>query len=277
MNCSEIKPNLEAYALGALDPYHATRVEKHLKTCAACRHTLASFREAVGELPHALTHAAPLKPPAHLKARVMQAVAEENQAREHVRAMQETFASRAVAPLPRGRRGAWLTSPRSMLLALSTAGLVIAALMFWVVSTNSKLQQALDNELGAREQLAAQSHQVLNTLEDPRTVYLFAADASSNAYGKLLFDPNKRDVVFLAYNLPQPGLSRRYILWTRNKGYMQRVAQFMPDPKGNALANFKVDYDLVLKEVYVTEQLPSYPLPVEPKILRWVSDKSEDY
>lgn len=277
MNCSEIKPNLEAYALGALDPYHATRVEKHIKSCAACRHTLASFREAVGELPHALTHAAPLQPPSQLKDRVMHAVAADERARVQVRAMQETFASRAIAPVPRARRGAWFVSPRALLFALTTAGVVIAVLMFWVVSTNSRLQQALDKELGVREQLVAQSHQVLNTLQDPRTVYLFATDPTSGAYGKLLFDANKLDVVFIAYNLPQPELSRRYILWTRNKGYMQRVAQFTPDPNGMALANFKLDHELVLKEVYVTEQLPSYPLPVEPKILHWVSDKTDDY
>lgn len=277
MNCSDIQPNLEAYALGALDPYHATRVEKHLKTCAACRHNLAGFREVVGELPHALTLAAPLKPPSHLKERVMRAAADDERAHNQVRAMQETFASRVVAPAPRGRRGAWLSGPRTMLLALGTAGLVIAAFMFWVVSTNPQLQQALDNELGVRDQPVGPNDQALNTFEDPRTVYLLATDPLSKAHGKLLFDGNKRDVVFIAYNLPPPGLSQQYILWTRNKGFMQRVAQFTPDPDGTALANFSVDRELVLKEVYVTEQLPSYPLPVEPKILRWVSDKIDDY
>lgn len=164
-----------------------------------------------------------------------------------------------------------------MLLALGTAGLIIAAFMFWVVSTNPQLQQALDNELGVRDQPVGPNDQTLNTLEDPRTVYLLATDPLSKAHGKLLFDGNKRDVVFIAYNLPPPGLSQQYILWTRNKGFMQRVAQFTPDPNGTALANFSVDRELVLKEVYVTEQLPSYPLPVEPKILRWVSDKIDDY
>lgn len=277
MNCSEIKPNLEAYALGALESFHATRVEKHLKTCAACRHDLAGFREVVGELPHALTRAAPLEPPSHLKARVMSAVAQEEHAHDRVRAMQETFASRALAPAPRGRHGAWLLRTRAMLVGLGTVGLVIVAFMFWVALTNSQLQQALDNELGVREQSVAPGNQALNTLEEPRTVYLLATDPLSTAHGKLLFDANKRDVVFIAYNLPPPDLSQRYILWTRNKGFMQRVAQFTPAPDGTALANFKLEQELVLKEVYVTEQLPSYPLPVEPKILRWVSDKTDDY
>lgn len=276
MNCSEIRPNLEAYALGALDPYHATRVEKHLKNCAACRHTLASFREVVGELPHTLTHAAPLKPPGQLKDRLMSAVAADARARDHVRAMQEPFASRAAAPAAPARRGAWLSGPRALLLALSTAGLVIAALVLWVASTRVELQQALDNESGAREQ-AVSSRQVLSSADNPRTIYLISTDATSTAYGKLLFDDNKLDVVFIGYGLPQPGLSQKYILWTRNKGYMQPVAQFSPDENGMAIAKFTLDKELVLKEVYVTKQLPTYPLPVEPKILHWVSDKTNDY
>jgi hypothetical protein len=277
MNCIEISPNLEAFALGTLDRYHAARVEKHLQSCAACRHTLASFREAVGELPHALSKASPLRPPSSLKEKVMRAAEADLRAREQVRTMQETFTVSPGQFLVRRKRSAWVMHPWLSFIALGVSTFIIAALVLWAVSANARLQQALDSELGVREQLVEQGHQVLNTLEDPDAVYLLATDPDSKAYGKLLFDTNKRDVVFLAYNLPQPQLSRRYILWTRNKGYMQRVAQFTPDVEGMAMASFKVDSNLVLKEVYVTEQLPTYPLPSEPKILRWISDKTSDY
>ncbi len=276
MNCAEIKPDLEAFALGTLDRYHAARVEKHLQTCAACRHDLASFREVVGELPHTLNLASPLRPPASLKERVMRAAESDLRAREQVRTMQQTFNS-PKTPSPQRKNRAWLAGSRLTLLALGLSTLVIIALVVYAFRSNARLERALDSELGAREQLVEQGHQVLNTLQDPHAVYLLATADDSKAYGKLLFDPNRRDVVFFAYNLPQPGLSRRYILWTRNKGYMQRVAQFTPDADGKAMASFKVDSSLVLKEVYVTEQLPSYPLPVDPKILHWISDKTEDY
>jgi hypothetical protein len=276
MNCSEIKPDLEAFALGTLDRYNAARVEKHLQSCAACRHDLASFREVVGEIPHTLSIVSPLRPPASLKERVMRAAESDLRAREQVRTMQDTFTPHAAQPAARTRRK-WYLNPGLSFIALAISVFVIAGLVYWAVNANARLQQALDSELGVREQFVEQGHQILNTLEDPHSVYLYPTDPDSKAYGKLLFDANTRDVVFLAYNMPQPALSRRYILWTRNKGYMQRVAQFTPDVKGMAMANFKVDSNLVLKEVYVTEQLPTYPLPSEPKILRWISDKTEDY
>lgn len=277
MNCSEIKPHLEAFALGALDPYHRTQVELHLQTCAACRHTLASFREVVGELPHALSRVSSLRTPSHLKNKIMQAA----QADVQARVIQETFAPHAAPPAPFARRGSWLLNPRVWVFSLVTSTLLIVLLLGISYVSNLQTRQALSREQAALDQLVnLQANQqqafLLASSQARHEIVLGAPDNASPAYGKVTLEMNKPTVLFTAYNLPPPGLNQRYFLWTVNKGAFQLAGQFTPNEDGFAMVVFMADReDPVLKQVFVTRQPISKLLPSSDRVLVWKADPND--
>ncbi len=286
MNCSECKPHLEAYALGALDPYHRVRVEAHLQSCAECRHTLASFRKVVGELPHVLGNASPLRPPPSLKHQIMQAAQADLKAREQARAIQETFAPRAERVAPIARRGPWLLNPRLWMVSLASSIILIFVLLGTSYLSNLELQRARSSELAAQAQLnnLQQSQRELVALASSESKYelvLRAADGNSNAYGKVTLEANKPTVLFTAYHLPQLGLNEHYFLWTVNRGAIHLVGQFTPNQDGFAVVVFMADReDPVLKQVFVTRQLSSKLLPSNEHVLEWKAspnDSAEDF
>lgn len=286
MNCSEIIPNLEAYALGALDPYTCARVETHLRTCASCRHALASFREIVGELPQVLGSVSPLTPPLSLKKQIMQAAMTDAQTREQARAIQETFSPRAQSAAPVARRGHWLLNPRVWMITLASSLLVIILLLGLSFMSNFQMQQALSREQLALQQLGSlqasqQQAFALTASTTKQEIALTATDATSHASGKVTLEPNNPTVLFTASNLPQTGLDERYFLWTVNKGTIQLVGQFTPNQDGFAMLVFMADReDPVLKEIFVTRQVTSRLLPSTERVLSWKArpnDLSEQY
>jgi len=286
MNCSEINPNLEAYALGALDPYTRARVETHLQTCAACRHTLASFREVVGELPLVLSNISPLSPPPSLKQQIMQAAQLDMQAQEQAHAIQQTFAPRAERAAPVTRRVGWLLNPRVWMFALASSMVLIVLLLGLSLMSNVQMQQALSREQLALQQLGSlQANQqqafALTASTTKQEIVLNATDAEPRAYGKVTLEPNKPTVLFTASNLSPPALDQRYFLWTVNKGTIQLVSQFAPNQDGFAMIVFMADRDdPVLKEVFVTRQSITKLLPSNERILSWKArpnDLSEEY
>src|SRR3990167_6984156 len=104
MNCSEIRPQLEAYALDALDSFTRAHVEKHMALCEECRATVASLRSVAGELPFALANVSPLRPPPSLRNQLMAAAQQQVHAHAQTTAIKQTFAPRAEAPAPTARR-----------------------------------------------------------------------------------------------------------------------------------------------------------------------------
>lgn len=276
MNCSEIKPNLEAYALGALDPYTRTRVETHLESCAACRHTLASFREVVGELPNVLSNVSPLRPPSALQHKIMQAAQADIQAR----AIQETFAPRAIPSAPLAERGRGLLSLRPAMALLAVAlVVVISSVGFW--SLTQQMQQARLNE----QQALAQKNDILRTSEralelasslSKQDIVLHSPDSTSAVVGVVQLEPSNPTVVFRAYNLPAPGLGQSYFLWMVNKGTIQRVGQFAPGDNGFGLVTFLTDReDPVLKQLFVTLQSTTDLFPSSTHVLEWTADPND--
>jgi hypothetical protein len=54
VDCREIRLDLEAYSLGALEGREARRVERHLKDCRDCAGLARAYRVAVDQLPYAV-------------------------------------------------------------------------------------------------------------------------------------------------------------------------------------------------------------------------------
>lgn len=85
--------DLPAYALGALDPDEAARLEAHLATCERCQTELRSLHTAVDALPRGVEQ---VEPPRRLRRRVMTAVRREARRRRRPSVTGLTFRSRIL-------------------------------------------------------------------------------------------------------------------------------------------------------------------------------------
>lgn len=286
MNCAEIKPNLEAYALGALDPQTHAAIDRHLLECDACRRAALQYEIVAHSLPDALAKSSTLIPPAALKQNLLNAVQAEveGHALGRTRAPRSAPAPDTSAPVALRRR--WLLNPRVWMFSLALSIVVIFALIVWVTITYVRLQQALFNETAALNQvrtyqLSEAAQQTLIKFENPQQAPMSATDPASNVRGSLTFVHNKPYIVFEASNLPPLELNAQYFLWTKNEGRMQLVARFAPKPDGTIQLSFLVDREYpVLKRVILTRQLSlreiaSEGFPYNESILEWQYDKTE--
>lgn len=281
MNCSETNLQLEAYALDALDSLTRARVDKHLMTCAHCRAQVAELRSILGELPFALSSASSLRPPPSLKSKLLQVVDSEVHAHAQTTAIRQTFAPRAERIVPRARRGGWLLHPRVWMVSLATSLVVIVALLAWNLMSNFQMQQALSRAQRAQQQVKDIQDQqalavpVLNSLSALELV-LTPTDPTSKASGKIVMEPNKPTVVFIAYNLPRLPAAQNYVLWTIDKGVMQARGAFTPNRDGFAMVVFLAERnDPVLKQVLVTRQMSTDLVPSADRVLVWKSDPND--
>ena len=102
--CEHVRPDLAAYALGALEPAEAAAVEAHLATCPDCAAELAELQPLPGLVSRAEGLEIPAPPPA----------------------LEERILDRVAASRPRRRR---LRRPRRLgaLVATALTGAVIGA------------------------------------------------------------------------------------------------------------------------------------------------------
>jgi anti-sigma-K factor RskA len=68
MNCDEANDLLALDAVGALEPSERDEIERHVATCAACRHLASQYVDVASLLPAALD---PVPPPARLRRNLM--------------------------------------------------------------------------------------------------------------------------------------------------------------------------------------------------------------
>ncbi|HWS52980.1 MAG TPA: zf-HC2 domain-containing protein, partial [Pyrinomonadaceae bacterium] len=71
MRHEDYRELLALEAAGAVDPSEVRALDAHLSTCAECRAELDSLRDAAAALARTV---APVAPPAHLRARVLEQV-----------------------------------------------------------------------------------------------------------------------------------------------------------------------------------------------------------
>lgn len=268
MNCAEVKPNLEAYALGALDQFTLALVKAHVVECDACRRAALQYAIVAHTLPDALVKKSNLVPPVSLKQNVMAAAQAELDAEVHAHSRAHTqLVSQAKPvvykqnkPAPVARRGHWLFNPKLWTGALVASVAVILALVTWLTSTHMQLREAISKETAALDQvqsyqLSEAARQHLVQFRNPQLVVMDSHEGST-ATGTLTFDANKPYIVFQGRNLPPTELGKQYFLWTMSEGRMQLVARFSPKPNGEALVSFALDKEYpLLKRVIVTRQV----------------------
>jgi anti-sigma-K factor RskA len=113
----ELRDDLAAYALGALEEHEAERLRRHLETCVACRRQLRWLQPAVELLPRTVEQ---LGPPPRLRESLM----------ENVRAESRP----AAREPPRRAREGWWSGVWTALRRPATAVAVAATLIVGVVA-----------------------------------------------------------------------------------------------------------------------------------------------
>jgi anti-sigma-K factor RskA len=202
---------LPDYHLGHLPSGEAREVERHLETCEECREALEEISGALDVLPFVAVQE---EPSAHLKARILAEIREEEPAPE---------APEAREPYePAGRRW-WLVAP---LAAAAAVCLVALGALGWAY-------------LDLREQNRQLQAEVQELRETPPAGELLVAaaegtDEAPQARGTAIVDPADGTLALAVFNLPAPPEGHGYRAWlVRQDGEVLGLGEMNLDDRGD--------------------------------------------
>lgn len=212
--------DLALHALGSLTGDDRIALEKHLESCASCRHEVEALRGDLSLL--SLTTSGP-KPPARARQRLMAAVATEPR-----------FPKPVAAP----------TRSRSWWGVLGWAAAAAMVLLYvGVRRENSSLNEELSSLralYGSQGTQLQEASQTIKTLVDPsaQKIDMVAAGTKrqTQPHGKAIYQKRNRSLIFFASNLPQLPSEKVYELWLfpAEGGAPIAAGLFKPDARGNA-------------------------------------------
>lgn len=239
-----IESQLEAYALGILEPSEMAALETHLATCARCQAELPALRRAVDAFA-LLTDTADVPLPQDHAARFAQKLTATRPApapaARPVTVARPAPARQVAAPRPGLLDGlrAWLGGGRTGWAAAVALAVLLLLTTGWVLSLQTQIQSAqaeqarLQLELTqARDQQATLQQQVTNlqaantTLQQERATALTVLGAQDvvahplagtaalpGATGTIWQDPATNQAVLITRNLPPPAPGQTYQFW----------------------------------------------------------------
>ena len=264
MEHEEYKELLALEAVGALSGEESRSLGAHLSTCAECRREAAQMRDAATSLAYMV---APVAPPTHLRARVLDAVKALKSEAENVIDIEDadeksgedsrTFdggASRAAS-----KYGTWqLLASRPPLMygalaaALVLAVLTVASAMLWNRSSEYEAQvirlsedanksraetARLSEEAERARSEAERAREVREMLGAPgaRLIHLAGTDSAPGARASMIFEPTSGRALLLASALPPPPAGKAYQLWYIAGGPPQPGGTFTTDREGGSM------------------------------------------
>jgi hypothetical protein len=238
MDCTDIREDLDLYALGTLEPAESTRVRAHAATCDACRARLLEAEHTAAALGRAVPR---VRAPAWLKVRVLAAVRAEHSRQP------------AGAQIQTGWRG-W---PRR---AISRYGVAAAALLLLplggLVAWAAILQSQVNELRQDTEQIQRRNDGAL-IMAVPSSVKtdFQPGEQARGATGAATWNPT-RGVCFVFFEkLPQPEPGTAYRLWYTVDGGRRVIdaGTLTPDAHGRFdlimdVSNWRgQEYDMVLR------------------------------
>jgi anti-sigma-K factor RskA len=192
-----------AYVLNAVSDAERRIFEDHLAGCSNCAQDTAELLETTV----LLAGESEVEPPAHLRGRVLAAVA-------HTRQLPPETGTPTGRPPealfqdPGGSPGRSLWLRRTATLAAAAGIAVAVTLGIQAVDTNSRLER----DLQALEQVNDRNDQVAELLAAP-DAKLVRGDVAGGGTGTVVASPIKGQVVFLAHGLALLPEDRTYQLW----------------------------------------------------------------
>jgi anti-sigma-K factor RskA len=206
--------DLALYALGVLEGDGQIALEKHLESCADCRHELEYLRGDTALL--SLTTSGP-RPPARARAKLLAAIASETR-------------QRSVAT----RKTSWVPIPW-----FATAILALTVVFLW--RDNSVLHDrihALHKKYTLQQADLDRARDLLATLTAPDSMHvtLLPTKATPQPQGKAMYERSRGSLIFMASNCPAVPNHMAYELWLiPMKGAPIPAGMFKPDPHGGAM------------------------------------------
>jgi anti-sigma-K factor RskA len=201
MNEQHVDNLLDLYVLGALEPDESAHIEAHLDTCVRCRAQLTEAKRVVELL--ALTPEQ-FDPPPHLRARVLDHVAQLQRAERPPR---PTFWQRfQFAFQPPAARWSLAASTALLVATLALGGRTLQ--LQQQVSTLNTQMSTLNTQL-------AQQQEVLEVVQSPgiQVASLTAPATDTAARAQLLFDATGQRAYLVTANLPPLPADQTYQFW----------------------------------------------------------------
>jgi anti-sigma-K factor RskA len=206
------------YVFGRLNPGNRKQFEAHLATgCSLCIKEVAELHEAMALMPLLLKQQ---EPPPQIKKQLMSRLSVGKRIRPEDRKSVERQPSAPAAPARLKR-----PSSRYMFAALSI--LIILVLAFYVndlVGTVGRQERRL-NELQTEMQRQGEILAILQS-EHVEVAAMSGLEPSSTAYGKILWDPEKKSLLLQATNLPIAPVEKDYQLWETKGGRSMSLGVF---------------------------------------------------
>lgn len=240
MTCDEVREQLEAYVLDALDAEERAAVEAHLPTCPECQSLVQDYLETAHALSLALATAAPLEPPAALKDRVLKSVKDRQTDAPRLPYSPTPLPPSAPAPPP--ARPVWT---RWRTWGLAAAVILLLALL----GISAQLSIALAQERALRAEFANlvdQQEVVLEVIDSPKVVRRLLRTPAPTGnplppYGKVYTHPDFKHVVAMSARMPQPPAGQAYHLWLTLDGKQTLAGVMGVNDQGFALLVFDAD------------------------------------
>ncbi len=256
----ELHELMAGYALGALEAEERSEVERHLDDgCPACESELRAWTRQLEELAAA---APPVEPSELTRARVLRAVERTAAAERAGRApLAASLAAAAGLVLLLG----WsLWSQAGLRRELARLAAADAAVRSELVLVRSELDQAR-GEL-RRAALATR----IAASPGMRAVTLLASADLDAASAHTLIDPDRRQAVFYAANVPPAEAGSTYQLWFIADGQPVSGGTFEPDPEGSVALIVDQVADLATIQAWAVTIEPAggVPQPTGPMVLK---------
>ncbi|WP_033443736.1 anti-sigma factor [Saccharothrix sp. NRRL B-16314] len=201
---SEAHTLMGAYVLDAVSDAERRVFEEHLARCSDCAQETAELRETTALLAGATS----VEPPAHLRDRVLAAVADTRQlppeTDDHVKVI-ETSQRTNLSLAPTAPR-LWRRRTAALVAA---AGIAVAVTLgIQGVDTNRRLER----DVQALEQVNAYNAQVAELLSAP-DAKLVRGEVSGGGTGTVVASSTEGEVLFLAQGLARLPEDRAYQMW----------------------------------------------------------------
>jgi len=240
---TRIEELLPAYALGALDGDDLRELEEHLAGgCVECRRQIGLWQRDLETLADSVQ---PLVPSEITRARVLHLVG----------------AAPAVRRVPR-----WLPFAAAALLLLGVWGIAgqlrLRGEVRSLVAERERLERqvaALDREVDQARSEARRAAEALQVLAAPgvQSVVLAGLGPTPGAAGHTYVNPQTRDALFYAFNLPALEREKTYQLWFIAGGKPVSAGTFDVDPRGTG--------SLRVAQVADIKDIQAWAVTVEPQ------------
>jgi anti-sigma-K factor RskA len=239
---------LPAYALGALDGEDLRELEQHLAMgCDECRRQIHRWERDLEALAESVD---PVEPSETTRARVLKLA--------------------SAAPIQ--RRPPWRLIAAAAAVALIAIGLWKIVDLQGEVRDRSREVAILHRELLAYREEVRQARQALQVLAAPgvQSVVLAGLGPTPGAAGHTYVNPQSRDALFYAFNLPPLARDKTYQLWFIAAGKPVSAGTFAVDPRGTGtvLVDRVSDVKYIDAWAVTIEPQGGVPQPTGPMVLK---------